>query len=154
MIHLIVVIMAIALMSYMLVSGLSYTNPEAYDAREKVEQWTFQNLALSSAWSKYRTVYGRNPTTVAELSQELSLPLTLPSNLRLTQISQGFQGWCFEGEVQGSGLAALQALNNRFPTQYGLSNQCGTQNGISTQWSAALEQPGPVPVVLTFKFSK
>lgn len=154
MIHLIVALMGIALMSYMYSSGLSYTNPDAYDAREKVEQWTLQNLALSSAWSKYRMVYGRNPGSISELSQELSLPLTLPSKLQLTQITQRFQGWCFEGEVTGSGLIALQILNNRFPTQYGLSDQCGTEGGISTAWSAALEQPGPVPVVLTFKFSK
>jgi hypothetical protein len=153
MIHLIVVIMGIALMSYMLLSGISYTNPETYDAREKVVQWSTQNLALSSAWTKYRVLYGRNPGAIGELTSELSLPLALPDDLQLSQMTTTFHGWCFTGSVTGSGLIAIQALTNRFPTQYGLSDQCGSENGVSPSWSSALESSAAVPVVLTFKFS-
>jgi hypothetical protein len=153
MIHLIVVIMGIALMSYMLLSGLSYTNPDAFDAREKVELWSGQNLNLASAWNKYRVLYGRNPASLTELSSELTLPLSVPDDLKMTQMTTGFQGWCFSGQIAGSGLTALQTLATRFPSQYGLSDQCGTEGGISTDWSSRLDSGEPIPVVLTFKFS-
>ncbi|AYG47616.1 hypothetical protein DV532_25290 (plasmid) [Pseudomonas sp. Leaf58] len=154
MVHLIVVIMAIVLMSYMLVSGISYTNPEVHDAREKVEHWSVQNMALSAAWSKYRLLYGRNPSTPEQLSSELALPLVVPDGLTLSRLTSAFSGWCFAGEVSGSGLAALKSISTRFPTQYGLSDQCGYEGGISPSWAPALDGPEPVPVVLTFKFSR
>lgn len=154
MVHLIVVIMAIVLMSYMLVSGISYTNPEVHDAREKVEHWSMQNLALSAAWSKYRLQYGRNPSNPAELVAEMALPQVVPDGLKLTQLTTGFQGWCFAGEVSGSGLVALKGITNRFPSQYGLSDKCGYEGGISPSWAPAIDAPQPVPVVLTFKYSR
>lgn len=153
MIHLIVVIMGIALMSYMLLSGISYTNPDVYDAREKVASWSNQNLALSAAWSKFHVLYGRDPGSVTELSSTLTLPLSAPDDLHLTHLAPGYAGWCFSGVVGKSGLAALQTITSRTKGQYSLSNECGSPTGISPEWAANLGSLESVPVVLTYKFS-
>lgn len=153
MIHLIVVIMGIALMSYMLLSGISYTNPDAFDAREKVGQWSIQNMALSAAWNKYHILYGRNPVSVIELSSQLVLPLALPEGFALTALTQGFFGWCYEGQANKSSLLAMSSLATRYPTQYGLSAACGAVGGEDPTWRSSLPDAYPVPVALTYKFS-
>lgn len=153
MIHLIVVILGIALMSYMLLSGISYTNPDAFDAREKVGQWSIQNMSLSAAWNKYHILYGRNPVSVDELSSQLALPLALPEGFALASLTQGFQGWCYEGQANKSSLLAMSSLATRYPTQYGLSAECGAIGGEDPSWRSGLPDTYPVSVAMTYKFS-
>jgi hypothetical protein len=153
MIHLIVVILGIALMSYMLLSGISYTNPDAFDAREKAGQWSIQNMALSAAWNKYHILYGKNPVSIVELSSQLTLPLALSEGFVLTSLTQGFQGWCYEGQANKSSLMAMSYLAKRYPTQYGLSAECGAIGGEDPTLRDGLSDTYPVPVALTYKFS-
>lgn len=155
MVHLIVVIMGIALMSYMLVSGISYVNPASFESKEKFERWSVENLNLTIAWNRYHDLYGKLPPDVAALQSSLSVTAPIPDDLLLTQLTTEFNGWCFEGNVSRAGYESLKGLAARFPDQYGLSATCGFTGGIDPEWKTAMtDAQYPFPVVMTYRMSK
>jgi len=155
MVHLIVVIMGIALMSYMLVSGISYINPASFESKEKFERWSVLNLNLTIAWNRYHDLHGKLPADASSLQGALSAAAPIPDDLLLTQLTTGFNGWCFEGSVSRGGYDSLKGLAARYPDQYGLSATCGTTGGIDPSWKAAMtDAQYPFPVVMTYRMSK
>jgi len=155
MVHLIVVIMGIALMGYMLVSGISYINPSSFESKEKFERWSVLNLNLAIAWSRYHDLNGKLPADVTDLRSMLSVTAPIPDELQLTRLTTEFNGWCFEGNVGRGGFDSLKGLAARYPDQYGLSSMCGTTGGIDPSWKTATSDAQyPFPVVMTYRLSK
>lgn len=155
MVHLIVVIMGIALMSYLLVSGISYMNPSSYESKEKFERWSVLNLNLAIAWSRYSELNGKNPPNVDALKTTLSVTALIPDDMRLSALTADFPGWCFEGSVSQGGLESIKALASKYPDQYGLSASCGTTGGVDSTWTApANPAEYPAPVIITYRFSR
>lgn len=155
MVHLIVVIMGIALMGYLLVSGISYINPGAYESKEKFERWSVLNLNLTIAWTRYHDFHNRNPSSVADLKSMLSATAPIPDSMVLTQLPTDFRGWCFEGVVTKAGVDSMKALASRYPDQYGLSSVCGKIGGIDPMWrSPVSENEYPAPVAITYRLSQ
>lgn len=155
MVQLIVVLMGIALMSYLLVSGISYVDPSSLESKEKFERWSVLNLNLAVAWHRFESIKGVAPSSTSELEQMLSAAAPVPDDLHLSSLVKPFRGWCFQGQVSQAGYESLRALSLRFPDQYGLSSTCGTTGGIDPTWSAPdAAEAYPIPVVITYRLSR
>ena len=153
MVQLLILVMGIALASYVVMAGISYFNVDGVKAKEREAQWASLNLSLTQGWLETQRLHRRTPISTNELLQQTSLYTGIPAGMTLSELGSGYTGWCFTGVAEKSDLDALISLATRFPVNYAIAEHCGASNGVDADWAASLSDSGAQTLSLTYRLS-
>ncbi len=151
MVQLLILVMGIALASYVVMAGISYFNVDGIKAKEREAQWSTLNLSLAQGWVDFQRLYRRAPVSVEELLSQAVIHVNTPDGMTLTEVGQNYSGWCFSGQANKDDVEALVNLATRYPVTYALDDSCGASNGLSSGWSPT-ESPNQ-PVSITYRLN-
>ncbi len=154
MVQLLILIMGIALASYVVMAGISYFNADGVKAKEREAQWATLNLSLAQGWIDSQRLTRQPPSTPEALLASAHLHMGIPDGMTLTELGSGYAGWCFTGTAEKSDVDALVSLATRYPATYAIANDCGASNGISEDWNQGAAESGPQALAVTYRLNR
>ena len=153
MVQLLILLMGIALASYVVMAGISYFNVDGVKAKEREAQWATLNVSLAQGWVDTRRLTRQAPASPEALLDSAHLHMGIPNGMTLSELGVGYAGWCFTGTAEKADVDALVNLATRYPGTYAIANGCGASNGISVNWSTNSNESGARALALTYRLN-
>lgn len=153
MVQLLILIMGIALASYVVMAGISYFNVDGVKAKEREAQWATLNLSLAQGWIDLQRLTRQAPSSPEALLASAHLHMGIPAGMTLSELGAGYAGWCFTGTAEKADVDALVNLATRYPITYAIADGCGASNGVSEAWIPGSSTSGSRALSVTYRLN-